>query len=135
MTVPDFFLQYLSCILKASKAFDTHSMYNSSNKNCVGKEQVLKKFVGSRDAWSPESPSALQLPTSTSPGPGARASSSREGVQVREGQRSLSPLDPIGCSLCVRGKPLLPLLGSLLCFRVQTVQTGSEKGICACPAK
>lgn len=60
MTVPDFFLQYLNCILKASKAFDTHSMYNSSNKNAVGKEQVLKKFAGSgrAGALSPPVPSS-----------------------------------------------------------------------------
>lgn len=130
-----FFLEYLSCTLKATKAFDAHSMYNSSNKNGVGKEQVLKKFAGSGEAWSPESLSTLQLPISTRAGPGAWVSSPREGVQARGMQRSLTPLDPIGWSLCLRVKPLLPFLGRFLCFRVQTLQTGWGKGVCACYAK
>lgn len=91
MTVPDFLLEHLSCILKASKAFDTRAMYNSSNKNGVGKEQVLRKVAYSGEAWSPKLPSALQLPTSTRPGPGAWASSLEEGVQARGVQRSLPP--------------------------------------------
>lgn len=35
----------------------------------------------------------------------------------QRGAEVTAPLDPIGCSLCVRVKALLSFLGSLLCFR------------------
>lgn len=94
----------------------------------VATKMVWEKNKSLKSLQAVERSGALSPPVPPSPGPRAWVISSREGVQARGVQRSLSPLDPIGCSLYVWLKPLLPFLGSLLCFIVQTLQTGSGKG-------
>lgn len=68
-----------------------------------------------------ESPGALSRPVPSSSLPAQDLGQEQQlfggKCAGQRGAEVTAPLDPLGCSLCVRVKALLSFLGSLLCFR------------------
>ena len=122
------FKEYLNCILKAPKAFDTCAMYNnSSNKNAVVKRaSPSERCACSAEAWSPASPQRPPAPRQSETW--AWSMCQLSGGR-HTGQRSAEVIQPLSSHklqpVC-KGKAV-----SLLCFRAQTQRRGSGKVMCA----